>query len=1051
MSQRDLSMQTERVSGSLSAAPLQPGDPLALRRHVAAIADLGRNALGGGDLERLFGDACELVARALAIDYVAVVEDLGEELALRAQWGWPSEIVFTERLPRRASSQAAYTLDNDDVILLADAAAETRFHVSQPVIDFGVVSGISVPVRGRGRPFGVLAAHSRERRAFSDDESVFLGLVANVLGGAVESARAAEAEHARQHLLSTLVEHGPDIVLRLDRNLRHLYVSPVVELATGHPPEWFLGKTTAELGFPEAHVDLWTRELRHVLETAEPSRFEFQLGGRWFESHAVAEPGAGGTVESIVIFTRDRTEARSAEVRYRELFEHATDMIFIVGMDGTFVDVNPAVERALGYAQDELIGQHFDLVVAPGDRGMPAERLRRKLDGSESTSVYEMGFVTRTGRLLPVQASSRSIVRDGKPAGVLAIVRDISAEKVAAAALAASEQLFRGAFDDAAVGMLLTTPAGEIVRVNAAFARMLGYEPEELAGKTIDETTHPDDIESTSAFIELLVDGTSDTHRGEKRYRTKDGETRWCQVGLSAVRAEDGSVPYLVAQVEDVTELRRVQAELQESQALHRVVVESSRDLIMVLDLDGTVRLVSHSVEDILGYRRDELVGTSFDRLVHPDDLAVAQAALERALVGDPVITQARVLRKDGSWRVLEGKASGGLNGEGRPAFLVTNARDVTDRMWLEEQLRQSQKMEAIGKLAGGVAHDFNNLLTVINGYSDVALSTLPPELEDTRHSVEEIRRAGERAAELTHQLLAFSRRQVLRPEAVDLNEVVEGCLTMLERIVGEDVAVHTSLDASLPPLLADPGQLGQVVLNLAVNARDAMPDGGELRITTSMEGGAPTLTVSDTGHGMAPDIRQRIFEPFFTTKEQGKGTGMGLSTVLGIVEQSGGSIDVESAPGRGTSFRISLQAAPDAVAPSEPPERDPERASEAATILLVEDEPLVRGIVEEMLVALGHRVIATAGPGAALEVASTAEPFDLVLTDVVMPEMNGHELASRVAELRPGVRVLYISGYTGDVVEARGVLDAHDCFLQKPFSVDALGAKVRAALTARV
>jgi PAS domain S-box-containing protein len=1040
-----------------SAARRRTGDPLALRRHVAAIADLGRKAVTGGAISELFDEACELAGRALAIEYVALVEDLGDELHLRSYWGWPAEIMVNSPFPRSARTQTTHTLDTGEVVFLADPANETRFDVSQQIREFGIASGISVPIRGRERPFGVLAAHTRTPRDFSEDEAVFLRLLANVLAAAVESARAADAARMREHLLSTLVEHAPDIVTRFDRDLRHLYVSPAVERATGQRPEWFIGKTNEELGIAPELRDVWEREMRLVFETGEERRFEFEfagpLGNRWFEAHAVAEPSAGGIVDSIVMFTRDRTEARDADIRYRELFELATDMIFIVGPDGRYVDVNPAVGRALGYARDELVGRRFEDLVVPADQHEAAAgRLHRKLQGVEQTSFYESTLLTKTREAVAVDISSRSIIREGKPAGVLAIARDITAQKAAAAALAESERLFRGAFDDATVGMLLTTPAGAIVRVNAAFARMLGYEPYELAGKTIDETTHPDDIESTSEFIQLLVSGEADTHRGQKRYRTRDGQTVWCQVGISAVRAADGTVPYLVAQVEDVTELRRVQAELQESQTLHRVVVESSRDLLMVHDLDGTMRLISRSAEDILGYRRDELMGTALGRIIHPDDLQAARAAFDQALTDDSVMTQARVLRKDGSWRLLEGKISAGLDADGEPAFFVTNSRDVTDRMWLEEQLRQSQKMEAIGKLAGGVAHDFNNLLTVINGYSDVALASLGPEQAESRHSIQEIRRAGERAAELTQQLLAFSRRQMLRPEPVDLNDVVQGYLAMLDRIVGEDVTVVIDLDPALGHVHADPGQLGQVLLNLVVNARDAMPNGGELRIATTPDESGATLTVSDTGHGMDAGVQQRIFEPFFTTKEPGKGTGMGLSTVHGIVEQSGGSIAVDSAQGQGATFRIHLEAAVGS-APRPEPEPEPEPVTEAAqpaAILLVEDEPLVRGIVEEMLVTLGHRVIATAGPSAALDVASSHEHFDLIVTDVVMPEMNGHELASRVTELRPGVPVVYISGYTGDAVEARGVLDAEDWFLQKPFTVDALGAKVRNALTKR-
>ncbi|MGZ4334591.1 MAG: PAS domain S-box protein, partial [Gaiellaceae bacterium] len=493
----------------------------------------------------------------------------------------------------------------------------------------------------------------------------------------------------------------------------------------------------------------------------------------------------------------------------------------------------------------------------------------------------------------------------------------------------------------------------------------------------------------------------------------------------------------------------------------HSAVVESSRDLITVLDPDGTIRLISRSVREILGYAQEDLVGTNFADLAHADDFAAAVGALAAATRGeDPLIAQARVVAKNGAVRMLEGKVSAVFDPAGNPTLLVANSRDVTERISLEEQLRQSQKMEAIGKLAGGVAHDFNNLLTAINGYSDLALESLPPEEDDLRHSLEEIRRAGERAAELTRQLLAFSRQQVLRPEPVELSAIIEGYLAIFERLVGEDITVHTKLDPKLPTVNADPGQLGQVLLNLVVNARDAMADGGELRIETAIVeidrehlAGVPparyvTLTVSDTGLGMDELTVQRVFEPFFTTKPPGKGTGMGLSTVHGIVQQSGGTIVVHSKPNEGASFRVYFPVAGQTAATRAVEPSAAGRGDDDATILVVEDEPLVRGIMQEMLESLGYRVLAAEAPHEAIAIAESAETFDLVLTDVVMPQMNGHELALRLVELRPGVPILYTSGYTGEVVEARGVLDARDMFLQKPFTIAALAAKVRMALT---
>jgi two-component system, cell cycle sensor histidine kinase and response regulator CckA len=390
---------------------------------------------------------------------------------------------------------------------------------------------------------------------------------------------------------------------------------------------------------------------------------------------------------------------------------------------------------------------------------------------------------------------------------------------------------------------------------------------------------------------------------------------------------------------------------------------------------------------------------------------------------------------------------------------------DVSDRKRLEQQLIQSQKMEAVGRLAGGVAHDFNNLLTAISGYNELVLSQLPPG-DPRRGHAEEIRRAADRAAGLTQQLLAYSRRQVLEPKVLDLNAVVSSMEKMLRRLIGEDVELATMQQPGLWPVRADPGQLEQVVLNLAVNARDAMPRGGRLQIATGnvavdaasalsgvalVPGDYAVLTVADNGLGMTPEVKARLFEPFFTTKEKGKGTGLGLSTVYGIVKQSGGYIWVDSEPGRGTAFRVYLprcHAEPDRL---EPPPASPESTTAGSeTILLVEDEPEVRNLVEKLLAMQGYTVLVAASPSEALQLCEKERRrIDLLLTDVVMPDMSGRELARRLEPSRPEMRVLYMSGYTEDAIGRHGVLDPEIAFLQKPFSPDALARKVREGLGA--
>jgi two-component system cell cycle sensor histidine kinase/response regulator CckA len=387
---------------------------------------------------------------------------------------------------------------------------------------------------------------------------------------------------------------------------------------------------------------------------------------------------------------------------------------------------------------------------------------------------------------------------------------------------------------------------------------------------------------------------------------------------------------------------------------------------------------------------------------------------------------------------------------------------DITERKNLEEQLRQAQRIEAVGRLAGGVAHDFNNLLTAILGYSDIVLEQLPSG-DRLRHYVGEIKKAGERAASLTRQLLAFSRQQVLAPLVLDLNAVVADMEKMLRRLIGEDIELVTVLGHDLARVKADPSQLEQVIMNLAVNARDAMPEGGRLSLATAnflvdeayaqrhvglKPGPYVTLTVTDTGCGMDAETLSRIFEPFFTTKEKGKGTGLGLSTVYGVVKQSGGYIEVESEPGRGTAFRVYLPQVEESL--TNVKEREPAAApsSGAETILLVEDEESVRTLVESVLRSKGYKVIPAARGDEALALSEQyAQPIALMLVDMVMPRMSGRELARRLAPLHPETKVLFMSGYAGS--SASDGLDADTHFIQKPFTSEALARKVRETLDA--
>jgi signal transduction histidine kinase/CheY-like chemotaxis protein len=493
-----------------------------------------------------------------------------------------------------------------------------------------------------------------------------------------------------------------------------------------------------------------------------------------------------------------------------------------------------------------------------------------------------------------------------------------------------------------------------------------------------------------------------------------------------------------------VSSVERELADRLASEARYRDLFENATDLIAVVDLDGRVVNANAALGRALGADTEALVGQELPALLPPAD---ATGVYEREL---PASDGRSIYVEIASRRIEE---------EGQPVCYEAICRDITERKALEDQLRQSQRLESLGRLAGGVAHDFNNLLTVISGYADMLIDGRGVQ----GNELEQISAASERAAKLTRQLLAFSRQQVLQPRVLDVNEVVRDLTPMLTRLIGEDIHVIEKLAPTVHPVVADPTQLEQVIVNLVVNARDAMPDGGTLTIETANVildhtylvhhadariGPNTVVTVTDTGSGMDAETLARAFEPFFTTKPQGAGTGLGLATVHGIVKQSGGSIWAYSEPNLGTTFKVYLPLsldvasdAPDAFALD-----SPSQGSE--TVLIAEDEDSLRPLLALMLAEHGYTTIVVATAHEAIEVVERGDTqIDLLLTDLIMPEMNGRELAERVRQHHEGIRVLFMSGYAGDTVTRSGALEFDAAFIEKPFSTDDLARKVRETL----
>ncbi|PYP00978.1 MAG: hybrid sensor histidine kinase/response regulator [Gemmatimonadetes bacterium] len=625
-----------------------------------------------------------------------------------------------------------------------------------------------------------------------------------------------------------------------------------------------------------------------------------------------------------------------------------------------------------------------------------------------------------------------------------------------------SEERFRALIEHGADAVALVAPDGTMLFASQSIERLLGFAPAELVGRPGFDRVHPDDLAGVQATLAEIASLPGAPLAMGLRWRHKDDSWRYIDA-VAVNRLAEPAVGAIVVNFRDQTARRQAETALRESEERYRTLVEGVRDVIFALSPEGTITSLNPAFETITGSRREDWVGRPFENLVHPEDLPFALELLGRVVRGDlRAVSQFRVATAKGDYRMGEFSATPPLL-EGRLIGILGIGRDVTERVQLEQQLRQAQKMEAVGRLAGGIAHDFNNILTAITGYADLLLEDLRP--SDSRHQdVAEIRKAADRAAGLTRQLLAFSRQQVLQPSVIDVRTLVGDLEKMLGRLLGEDVELSTRLAPDTGRVKADPGQLEQVLMNLAVNARDAMPQGGKLTLETSnvdlSEGYAADhyparpgpyvmIAVTDSGTGMSEETQAHMFEPFFTTKEKGKGTGLGLATVYGIIKQSGGFIWVYSELGHGTTFKLYLPRVDESADLSRgpAPARSP-AARGSETVLLAEDEAPVRAVARQVLERHGYTVLEAPTAEAALDIAARySGTIHLLLTDVIMPGLSGRELATRLADLRPEARVIFMSGYTDDAVTRHGVLEPGLAYLQKPFTPDTLGRKVREVL----
>ncbi|MGK2907740.1 MAG: PAS domain S-box protein [Desulfuromonadales bacterium] len=771
-----------------------------------------------------------------------------------------------------------------------------------------------------------------------------------------------------------------------------------------------------------------------------------------------------GNVQEILAIGNDITALKKAEKereQYFSFFQNAADMKCIANPHGSFLKVNPAFTETLGYSEYELLSKPILEFVHPDDRQTTLDEIAKQLQKG-STDNFENRYFCKDGSVKWLSWRVNVNKGDGN---VYATARDITEWKKADEALRSSRNLLQTILENVPTHVFWKDTESNYLGCNTNFARAAGFScAEDLLGKDDFQMAWHEQAELYRADDKRIMAAGEPVVDIEEPQTTPDGQTLCIRTSKVPLHDVEGNVFGLLGIFEDITERKEAEESLRNREAQLRTIFEASQAGIILVDLQGKITFANNSMAGMFGVPLDKLTDTPYAELIYSTEKKVGENLMREIIQGEiqSVLVERHYIRADGSnfWGLLSGKRL--ENPDGSLQFLVGIITDITEQKVLQDQLAQAQKIESVGQLAGGVAHDFNNMLGVILGHTELALRKADP-ASPLISDLEEIGKAAKRSADLTRQLLTFARKQAITPKVLDLNESVAGTLTMLQRLIGENIKLSCNPAANLWPVKVDPSQIDQILTNLCVNSRDAISGSGKISIKTAntswdkdaiashpyavVPGDYVQLCVSDDGCGMDKEAQSHIFEPFYTTKEVGSGTGLGLATVYGAVKQNHGFFTVYSEVGLGTVFNIYLPRTSQAAdAKQETAKKPLLRGTE--TVLLVEDDEMLLRLVTSMLEESGFTVLAADTTDLAQTLAKEhPDPIHLLISDMIMPVMNGKELSTRLQPLRPDMKVLFLSGYTADIISSQGVIEDEIHFLQKPFSFEALTAKVREVL----